>query len=195
METIRCPRCNKLLRADAQSCSRCGIALPPQGTTRRRSSGSVQSLPPSQPSNPPASPHRAGHYSGLHPEDQPFQSSFFMRIQRPPEAAPAATDWSTLLDVDARDLPQEAQEDIPHDEEPGPATLAELPTLVPRRSLNTPMPETPPPPLSRKPPAQTRMRVVPLLVTASVLCFLLASGLLTFLLLNNGQARSLEPQL
>src|SRR3989441_2459650 len=31
---------------------------------------------------PPASPHRAGHYSGLHPEDQPYQSSF-MPILRP----------------------------------------------------------------------------------------------------------------
>lgn len=202
METIRCPRCNKLLRADAQSCSRCGIALPAQGTTRRRSSGSGQSLPPSRPSNPPASPHRAGHYSGLHPEDQPFQSSFFMRIQRPPEPAPAVTDWSTLLDMDAGELPQEAQGDrldqqeaILHDEGPGPATLAELPTFVLRRSLNTPTPETPPPPLLRKPPAQTRFRVVPLLVTASVLCFLVATGLLTFLLLSNGQARSSGPQL
>src|SRR5947209_4476117 len=32
---------------------------------------------------PPASPHHAGHYSGLHPEDQPYQSSI-MSVQRPP---------------------------------------------------------------------------------------------------------------
>src|SRR5579883_2574027 len=202
METVRCPRCNKLLRADAQSCSRCGIALPARGSTRRRSSGPGLSLPPSQPSTPPASPHRAGHYSGLHPEDQPFQSSFFMRIQRPPEPAPAVTDWSTLLDVDPGESPQEEpdellepQEAVPHEEETGPATLAELPTLVPRRSLHTPIPETPPPPPLPRRTARTRLRAVPLLVTASVLCFLVASGLLTLLLLNDGQARSLGPQL
>jgi hypothetical protein len=36
----------------------------------------------SRPSNPPASPHRAGHYAGLHPEDQPYQSSK-IAVQRP----------------------------------------------------------------------------------------------------------------
>src|SRR5216684_5378931 len=45
--------------------------------------GSRLSATASFPSNPPASPHRAGHYSGLHPEDQPYQSSF-MPVQRPP---------------------------------------------------------------------------------------------------------------
>ncbi len=39
--------------------------------------------PTSPVSTPPASPHRAGHYSGLHPEDQPYQSSF-MAVLRPP---------------------------------------------------------------------------------------------------------------
>lgn len=202
METIRCPRCNKLLRAGAQSCSRCGIALPAQEITRRRGSGSDLSLPPSRPSNPPASPHRAGHYSGLHPEDQPFQSSFFMRVQRPPEAAPSASDWSTLIDVDAGDLPQEIRDDPPDqredvldEEAPGLATLADLPTFVPRRSLNTPIPETPPPPLLRRPAGKSRVRIVPLLITTSVICFLVATGLLTFLLLNNGQAHSPGPRL
>ncbi len=42
----------------------------------------MRNLDASRPSIPPASPHRAGHYSGLHPEDQPYQSSK-MAILRP----------------------------------------------------------------------------------------------------------------
>src|SRR5437764_15284677 len=76
METKRCPYCHKLQRADAQICSRCGRTfLSKRSGTRRRDE--------SRPSNPPASPHRAGHYAGLHPEDQPYQSSF-LPVQRPP---------------------------------------------------------------------------------------------------------------
>jgi hypothetical protein len=84
METKRCQRCHKLLRLDAQLCSLCGghdfIAVAKGRQTIK--------LPPRQveasiPSNPPASAHRAGHYSGLHPEDQPYQSSF-LPVQRPP---------------------------------------------------------------------------------------------------------------
>jgi hypothetical protein len=84
MDTKRCLRCHKLLRADAQKCSLCGYLFL-QTPTRRNSkatNGSRHSAKASVPSNPPASPHRAGHYSGLHPEDQPYQSSF-MPILRP----------------------------------------------------------------------------------------------------------------
>lgn len=85
METRRCPRCNKLLRADVEVCSRCGALLTTEKGRKKRLSGWLtdSTLMPSQPTSPPASPHRAGHYSGLHPEDQPFQSSFFLRVQRP----------------------------------------------------------------------------------------------------------------
>jgi hypothetical protein len=38
----------------------------------------------SRPSIPPASPHRAGHYSGLHPEDQPYQSSKMAALRPSP---------------------------------------------------------------------------------------------------------------
>src|SRR5260370_17315693 len=88
MATRRCLRCHKLSRADARSCSRCGYVFSkarvrqngnPTGECHREGSGSL-------PSNPPASPHRAGHYSGLHPEDQPFQTSFI-----PVRRAPALT--------------------------------------------------------------------------------------------------------
>src|ERR1700730_13486043 len=75
METKRCPSCHKILRADARICSRCRYAFIQQKSRVANS--------PSQRTIPPASPHRAGHYSGLHPEDQPYQSSMLM-IQRPP---------------------------------------------------------------------------------------------------------------
>lgn len=189
MDTIRCPRCNKLLRADAQSCSRCGVALPSQGASRRRSGGSGQSLPPSQPSNPPASPHRAGHYSGLHAEDQPFQSSFFLRVQRSSGPEPAAPEERTFLALDAEHYPQEAQE-APSDwlEEPELARFA-------GRAPETPIPRTDPLLPAPRFAAKTRVRAVPLLISAALLCFLVATSLLTLLLLNIGQARTPGPQL
>jgi hypothetical protein len=85
MDTKLCLSCHKLLRADALSCSLCGYVFS-QAPARRKNkatNGSRRSETASIPSNPPASPHRAGHYSGLHPEDQPFQSSF-MPVIRPP---------------------------------------------------------------------------------------------------------------
>ncbi len=68
METKRCVYCHKLQRIDAQMCSRCGHAF-----VQKRTRPSTREW--TQPSIPPASPHRAGHYSGLHPEDQPYQSN------------------------------------------------------------------------------------------------------------------------
>jgi hypothetical protein len=187
MDTVRCPRCNKLLRANAQSCSRCGIALPAQGATRKRGGSASQSLPPSQPTSPLASPHRAGHYSGLHAEDQPFQSSFFMRIQRTSEpVAEPAPDGSSFLALET------AAADAP---EPELAAVADLPTYVPRRVRNTPIPQTALPPSVPRPAGKMRIRGVPLLLSAALLCFLVASGLLTLLLLAVSQAHTPGPQL
>ena len=86
METKRCQRCHKLLRIDARICSRCGgrdftqvAATRSRQTIKLTSRAGEMSFP----SNPPASPHRAGHFSGLHPEDQPYQSSFLPALQSP----------------------------------------------------------------------------------------------------------------
>jgi Viral BACON domain len=91
METKRCQRCHKLLRVEAQVCSRCGgHAFMQVPVTRTRQTIKLTSRQDDEmpfPSNPPASPHRAGHYSGLHPEDQPYQSSF-LPVQRPPASTP-----------------------------------------------------------------------------------------------------------
>lgn len=92
METKRCQRCHKLLRIDAQVCSRCGGRDFTRAPTVTKSRPTINLAPvreaASLPSNPPASPHRVGHYSGLHPEDQPYQSSFLPVAQASP-AAPA----------------------------------------------------------------------------------------------------------
>src|SRR5579863_3135810 len=88
METKRCQRCHKLLRVDAQICSRCGGHDFLQVTHARNkhtgvlASNETVSLHSNPPPSPPSSPHRAGHYSGLHPEDQPYQSSF-LPVQHP----------------------------------------------------------------------------------------------------------------
>ncbi len=92
MDTKRCQRCHKVLRADAQSC-RCGYIFSQAASVKRSESttnGSRRAGNPStMPTNPPASPHRAGHYSGLHPEDQPFQSSFMPVV--PAQRSPITT--------------------------------------------------------------------------------------------------------
>src|SRR5436853_5906155 len=85
MDTRRCLRCHKLLRANAPSCSLCGYVFlqEPVRRSNKATDGSHHSATVSFPSNPPTSPHRAGHYSGLHPEDQPYQSAM-LAVQRPP---------------------------------------------------------------------------------------------------------------
>ena len=97
MDTKRCVRCHKLLRADAHSCGRCGYVFS-QATPGKRNgnaaNGARRTVTLSMPSNPPASPHRAGHYSGLHPEDQPFQTSFIpvQHARRPPAITQSLVD-------------------------------------------------------------------------------------------------------
>src|SRR5438552_1023636 len=99
MDTKRCTYCHKLARAEAETCSRCGhpyvkntisrvLTKSNHASAGSRTNGTMR-LPESdgntrirRRSIPPASPHRAGHYSGLHPEDQPYQSTI-MAVQRP----------------------------------------------------------------------------------------------------------------
>ncbi len=97
MDTRRCLNCHKLLRADAQRCSLCGYVFsqaPVKRNNKATTNGAGYSKVASFPSNSPASPHRAGHYSGLHPEDQPYQSSF-MPILRPPAITRRLTEATT----------------------------------------------------------------------------------------------------
>src|SRR5215469_14441800 len=94
MNTKRCVYCHKLSPVDARSCIHC--SRPFARTTRpgrRLDSGGTATVKRSRPSGgrrastPPASLHHVGHHPGLHPEDQPYQSSV-MSIQRPPKPEP-----------------------------------------------------------------------------------------------------------
>lgn len=130
------------------------------------------------PSLPPASPHRAGHYSGLHPEDQPYQSSM-IAIQRPPNT-PA---------------PEEPIEELPTviAVEPEQIVLPEVrPTILSDEQRRTVPLHEQPERLQRRPQAEHKLpkggfvlpkRIIPLLLTLSCLFFLLASGILTFIVL------------
>lgn len=83
------------------------------------------------------------------------------------------------------------------DEENAPAysALADLPIIVPRHAPDTPLPETPLPELPRK--SINGPHFVRLLITGSLICFLLGTGLLAFLLLgkNQSQAQVVSPRL
>jgi len=162
------------------------------------------------PSNPPASPHRAGHYSGLHPEDQPFQSSF-MPVQRAPAVTRSLVDQEVVLPtvITAPAPPPKAPdtEGLPKRRV---AVPTPLPLPMPQRSVNSPLGSSPAapqrqfvsPPVTFAPPTnlwftepvpavlplprkqQKQSRVVPVLLSASFLLFLLATSALAFLLLD-----------
>jgi Viral BACON domain len=217
MDTKHCQRCHKLLRADARSCNRCGYVFSQAHVRQSASNGSHRSVTASMPSNPPASPHRAGHYSGLHPEDQPFQSSF-MPVQRPaitrrleqePEEAllPAATARSTALPLTPLPEPEQSvPEQLPKRQVATPSPLplplpqrsvvgsqTALPVQLPQGQFAVPaLPGEPPVPeqvttaplkaLPRKSPLHKHL--VPVLLLASLIFFLLATSVLAFQLIN-----------
>jgi hypothetical protein len=221
MDTKRCLSCHKLLRADAQSCSLCGYVFP-QGHVRRSSkatNGSRRSGTASFPSNPPASPHRAGHYSGLHPEDQPYQSSF-MPVHRPPAITRRLVEQESdelLLPVAASQLetvPEREQTPKRYVASPVPlakpmpqrysGTSSQMAAQVPLLEVETP-PLAPEPTLHEQITAplpvsvylpdkrQTRKRIVRILLLAACLSFLLATGILAYLLLDKRAVTSTHP--
>ena len=207
MQTKRCANCHKLSRAEAVTCSRCGQSFA-ENTTRvsTRSTLTARSAPsgkrnavvekPTLPTRrrtiPPASPHRAGHYSGLHPEDQPYQSAM-LAVQRPTKklSDPGAVAQQEPETVPAPGLPR----DLPQ------API--LPTL--RRSTAPAGGEKEAHGLhahQRYLPAAASLkrkvifrgkpllqrRYVPTLLTISCLIFLVASSLLAYAFLNKKPA-------
>ena len=229
METKRCQHCHKLLRGDAQACSRCGgYDFLPVAQTRTRHSGPYSSGEvPSVPSNPSIpvpiqlSPHRAGHYSGLHPEDEPYQSSF-LPVQRPPLSAQPALEVEEVEDLTFSTVPDASIVSAPvAAPKRQVATFTPLPSPRQQRSsqtYRTPMIEQStterdleatrapvsastiagqrPLALATRPPGRRkRGNPVPLLLIASCLLFIVATGILAFLLLSNRPATQLQPQL
>ncbi len=170
METKRCVYCHKLQRIDAQTCSRCGHAF-----VQKRSRASKREW--TQPSIPPASPHRAGHYSGLHPEDQPYQSNK-IAVQHPQESE----NWHTSL--------------------PEPEHII-LPVTDPalRRRANIPMQYDDPsaaefPAIEGSPFYRSRKwllprRTIAILLAISCIFFLLASSIFVVVLLKKSAATTL----
>src|SRR6266571_2159333 len=176
MDTKRCSYCHKLARAEAETCSRCGhpyvkstngvkkVNRVPMKSSNPASRGNRRNetvqlsmsdgnTPIQRPSIPPASPHRAGHYSGLHPEDQPYQSSV-MAVQHAPVRK--SEQWRRAeQEEDSVILPAvETDPSIP---------------LAPRRSF------------SKKPGPQKS--VVPIILTISCLLLLVVGSLFVYTLI------------
>src|SRR5712691_1908870 len=192
MDTKRCSYCHKLARAEAETCSRCGhpyvkstngikkVNRVPMKSSNPASSGSRRNetvhLSMSdgntriqRRSIPPASPHRAGHYSGLHPEDQPYQSTV-MAVQRPPERQ------SNLRGAVQPERERVVLPRVDSIVEPEPDQQATVPLLPPRFSF------PPRPSLPKK--SWPRGRFVPVMLIISFLIFLVASSLLAFIFIS-----------
>jgi hypothetical protein len=165
METKRCPYCHKLQRAETQTCSRCGrVFLSKKPETRTRD---LRHTP-----IPPASPHRAGHYAGLHPEDQPYQSSK-IAVQRPPFVQDQG--WQRPLHE-----PEQIILPSPDDEETLP--------VVSRHIVNRP--QQPAPPVLPQKRASLAFRPISFILALSCLFFLLASSIIAFALIGKNAAIS-----
>jgi len=223
MDTRRCLRCHKLLRADAQKCSLCGYVFlqTPVRRSSKATNGSRQPATTSFPSNAPASPHRAGHYSGLHPEDQPYQSSF-MPIMRPP-AITRRLDEQESEDVlepvaVSSASPQEIHEE--REQTPKRYVATPVPTLapMPQRStsvlspMHTPLPLVEVEPLQPIPEPtlheqitaslpvqvhlagnhQARDRITRVVFIAAILSFLVASSILMYLVVFAGTGKQVH---
>jgi hypothetical protein len=204
MKTKRCASCHKLSRAEAVTCSRCGqsFAGKTSSSPTRSSATSAGSkgnaveekatLRTRRRTIPPASPHRAGHYSGLHPEDQPYQSTM-LAVQRPPEsqAHPPVQKEPAIEYLPAAPAP------LPDDAALSSwSTAASQPTEVQTQVHGRPAPEADMHPLNDRMKAWLRQsgspfwrgRYVPAVLTISCLIFLVASSLLAYVLINNKPA-------
>src|SRR6266516_1262973 len=191
MDTKRCTYCHKLARAEAETCSRCGHPYVKNTNGAKKVSRVLAKSNPAyrgsrrnetvhfpmsdgntriqRRSIPPASPHRAGHYSGLHPEDQPYQSTI-MAVQRPP-VRQLNLRGSVEQERERIVLPQ-----VDRIVEPEPDQQLTVPILPPRFSF-------PPRPYLPK-RSWPRGRFVPVMLTISCLIFLIASSLLAYIFIN-----------
>jgi Viral BACON domain len=223
MDTKRCLRCHKLLRADAQKCSLCGYLFlqTPVRRNSKATNGSHYSATASFPSNPPASPHRAGHYSGLHPEDQPYQSSF-MPILRPTAITrrleesesedvlePITVSSAPSQEVHEAEreqtskryvaspvptlspLPQRSPGALAQIATPAPLLEVDSPQLVPESTLHEQITAQLPVHVTNK--RQLRSPLVRILFIAAILSFLLASSILTYLVVFTGIGTWIHP--
>lgn len=178
METKRCAYCHKVQYADAHTCSHCGRTF-----ILRKSRKPTEDL--THPSIPPASPHRAGHYAGLHPEDQPYQSSKIVAIRHlmPKE--------NIEVEIE-QDITHEPTHIIlPHSSQPDTATSQDTLLLPKSRrstqsaSYNKAAPKKTEPVSPQRYQTFISERIIPLLITSSCIFFLLASSIIAFALIGN----------
>jgi hypothetical protein len=118
---------------------------------------------------PPASPHRAGHYAGLHPEDQPYQSTIFSAQQVRSIQAPVRLP----VEADVEPLPSPKTD----------PSVDDMPTFVIPRLARE---RTPLPPVAPRSPR--RRRAFSLIITLLCLCLLLAGSFAAYALMNKGSA-------
>lgn len=215
MNTKRCPDCQKLLRAEASACHRCGhvfaeVSKRSLQQQHRRDTLDLRGRDPSNPDGrdklgsyrrdkstqfgrvrntldlrgrdksaptdgqqrtiPPASPHRAGHYAGLHPEDQPYQSTIFSAQQ----ALAIQTAARAPVEADVEPLPSPSTN----------LSADDVPTYVMPRLVRE---RTPLPPVASR-PRRRRKRVLPLVITLLCLLLLLAGSFTVYALMNRGSA-------
>ncbi len=171
MQTKRCTYCHKLQRADAQVCSLCG-------QTFVRKKPVVRNV--TAPSIPQASAHRAGHYFGLHPEDQPYQSNKIV-VRRPP------------VDEAEQVLQPEPELIIFPDTDEAPVMQVYRATThsrSDRRSDAAVVKVSPPPYMPHN--ALLSPRATSLILAMSCIFFLLASSIIAFVLIRSHTA-SVEP--
>src|SRR6266700_1509278 len=225
MDTKRCLRYHKLLRADAHRCSLCGYVFLQASVSRsnKATNGYRHSATASFPSNAPASPHRAGHYSGLHPEDQPYQSSF-MPILRPsaitrrlveqesdealqpivvssapsqlvhePEREPTPKRYVASPISSPSPMPQRYSGTLSQKAIPIPLPEVEPPPSVPESTLHEQITAPLPVPVYVADKRQPRSRIVRILVVAAILSFLLASSVLAYLVVFAGTGVPVHP--
>lgn len=221
METKRCPGCHKLLRADAQICGTCGHNFVQVTYVRRKARTHPRpTLQLSDSSQPPASPHGAGHYSGLHPEDQPYLSSFMVAVHPEPDVPQPLTFQESAENV----LPAREEDDpitppgLPaHSQQRQVKKTVKLvaslsPSPLPETQRGSPVPSSAPAPRGPEQPqkvaaryqqpsayrpaarrkSQFRSHAIPVLLIAACILFLLATSLLAFLLLN-GKSHATRP--
>ena len=187
METKRCAQCHKLLRVETHICSRCGYTF----SEKKRK---IPTRDLTRPSLPPASPHRAGHYSGLHPEDQPYQSSM-IAVQHSPvreieEIAQDPPVQEVLAQPSMPSLGDDAPTQIsvrhekPQTETGIPNAYSEQVPYVRRErpllDTDNALPALYQPPQPQR--TRTTKRTISFLLTLSCIFFLLASGILVYIL-------------
>jgi hypothetical protein len=181
METKRCRYCHKLSPAYAQVCNRCGHPFTPRSTPGTRRGPGRRSIPP-------ASPHRIGYHAGLHPEDQPYQSSLLPAVQ--PSAVRDESSEPVHQAKEPEQILLQAQEILSppsseHRQKPSsPASASPL------RPSSTPEPASPPPAPSDAPEEvwqahyPPRRRIVPAFLIVLCLLLLAVSSILSYLVIN-----------